>query len=119
MSAPAPLAVIGRTDDLLIVRGVNVYPAAVRDVIAGFAPRTNGVIEIQLHHAPPKGWEPPVHIKAEVSEAPGDLAALKREIEGALRDKLIFRADVELVPPHALPRYEYKAKLVREVFREG
>ena len=46
--------------------GVNVCPAAVRDVIASFAPSTNGVIEIQLHEAPPKGWEPPVHIKAKL-----------------------------------------------------
>ncbi|MEQ8497267.1 MAG: phenylacetate--CoA ligase family protein, partial [Gammaproteobacteria bacterium] len=109
---------IGRTDDLLIVRGVNVYPAAVRDVVASFAPRTNGVIEIQLHRAPPAGWEPPVHIRAEHGDAPGDLATLKREIETRLRDKLIFRADIELVAPGKLPRYEYKARLVRERYKE-
>lgn len=60
------IRIIGRTDDLLIVRGVNVYPAAVRDVIASFAPATNGVIEILLHDAALKGWEPPVHIKAKL-----------------------------------------------------
>ncbi|MCB1746717.1 MAG: AMP-binding protein [Gammaproteobacteria bacterium] len=108
------IRIVGRTDDLLIVRGVNVYPAAVRDVVAGFAPRTNGVIEIQLHEAPPKGWEPPVHVKAEHGAAAGDLAALKADIEARLREKLIFRAEVELVAEGSLPRYEYKAKLVRE-----
>ena len=112
------IRIIGRTDDLLIVRGVNVYPAAVRDVIASFAPSTNGVIEIQLHEAPPKGWEPPVHIKAEVNDGVGSLAALSEAIEARLRDKLIFRARVELVGNHSLPRYEYKAKLVRELYRE-
>ncbi|MEQ8660780.1 MAG: AMP-binding protein, partial [Gammaproteobacteria bacterium] len=112
------IRIIGRTDDLLIVRGVNVYPAAVRDVVAGFAPHTNGVIEIQLHRAPPAGWEPPVHIIAEHGAAPGDLAALAQAIETRLREKLIFRATVELVAPGTLPRYEYKAKLVRERFRE-
>ena len=111
------IRIIGRTDDLLIVRGVNVYPAAVRDVIASFAPATNGVIEIQLHHAPPKGWEPPVHIKAEVRAEAGDLAALAQAIEARLRDKLIFRANIELLPELSLPRYEYKAKLVRELYR--
>lgn len=111
------IRIIGRTDDLLIVRGVNVYPAAVRDVIASFAPATNGVIEIQLHDAPPKGWEPPVHIKAEVRAEAGDLHALAAAIEARLRDKLIFRARLELVPEHTLPRYEYKAKLVRELYR--
>ncbi len=112
------IRIIGRTDDLLIVRGVNVYPAAVRDVIAGFAPHTNGVIEIQLHEAPPTGWEPPVHILAEHGETPGDLAALARAIEARLREKLIFRARLELVAPGTLPRYEYKAKLVRERYKE-
>lgn len=112
------IRIIGRTDDLLIVRGVNVYPAAVRDVVASFAPRTTGIIEIQLHHAPPRGWEPPLHIKAEHGAQPGDLTLLKRDLEAALREKLIFRAEVELLPPLSLPRYEYKAKLVRELFRD-
>ena len=112
------IRIIGRTDDLLIVRGVNVYPAAVRDVVASFAPHTNGVIEIQLHAAPPAGWEPPVHILAEHGAAPGDLAALAQAIETRLRDKLIFRARLELVEPGTLPRYEYKAKLVRERYKE-
>jgi phenylacetate-CoA ligase len=108
------IRIIGRTDDMLIVRGVNVYPSAVRDVIAGFAPRTNGVIEIQLTRAPPAGWEPPVQIKAEVGSDPGALDTLKSAIEDHLREKLIFRADLELVPEGTLPRYEYKAKLVRK-----
>ncbi len=113
------IRIIGRTDDLLIVRGVNVYPAAVRDVIAGFAPDTNGVIEIQMHREPPEGWEPPVHIKAEHGGEGIDLEELKAAIESALREKLIFRANIELVEPGALPRYEYKAKLVRELFAAG
>lgn len=112
------IRIIGRTDDLLIVQGMNVYPAAVRDVVASFAPATNGVIEIQLHAAPPEGWAPPVHIKAEVTAEAADPAALAAAIEARLREKLIFRARLELVPEMALPRYEYKAKLVREVYKE-
>ena len=110
------IRIIGRTDDMLIVRGVNVYPSAVRDVIASFAPRVTGVMEIQLHRAPPEGWEPPLHIKAEYGAAPGELPRLQAEIEHALRDKLIFRAALELVPEGTLPRYEYKAKLVRKAY---
>jgi phenylacetate-CoA ligase len=113
------IRIIGRTDDMLIVRGVNVYPSAVRDVIAGHAPETNGVIEIQLHRAPPEGWEPPLHIKAEVGPGASDLAALKTRLEAALREKLIFRAELELLPEGSLPRYEYKAKLVRKCYEEG
>ena len=113
------IRIIGRTDDMLIVRGVNVYPSAVRDVIASHAPETNGVIEIQLHRAPPEGWEPPLHIKAEVGAGANDISGLKTRLEAALREKLIFRAQIELVPEGSLPRYEYKAKLVRKCYEAG
>lgn len=112
------IRIIGRTDDLLIVQGVNVYPAAIRDVVASFAPRTNGVIEIQVYEPPPAGWKPPVHVKAEHGENPGDLEELKAAIESRLREKMIFRANVDLVREGELPRYEYKAKLVRKLFDE-
>lgn len=108
------IRIIGRTDDMLIVRGVNVYPSAVRDVIASFAPATNGSMEIQLHQEPPEGWEPPVHLKMEHEPTHADAAGLKQAIEARLREKLMFRAEIELVPPQALPRYEYKAQLVRK-----
>ena len=112
------IRVFGRTDDMIIVQGVNVYPGAVRDVIASFAPRTTGAMEIQLYDPPPKGWEPPIHVKAEYGSGSPDLTKLKKEIESVIREKLIFRANVELVPPDSLPKYEYKAKLVRKVYEE-
>lgn len=112
------IRVFGRTDDMIIVQGVNVYPAAVRDTVAGFSPRTTGIMEIQLYDPPPAGWNPPVHIKVEHGPQAGDLAQLKQEIEARIREKLIFRANVELVPPDSLPKYEYKAKLVRKHYEE-
>ena len=46
------------------------------------------------------------------------LTALAQAIEARLRDKLIFRARIDLVANNTLPRYQYKAKLVRELYRE-
>ncbi len=112
------IRVFGRTDDMIIVQGVNVYPAAVRDTVASFSPKTTGAIEIQLYAPPPDGWMPPVHVKVEHGKDPGDLDQLKKTLEGTIRDKLIFRANIELVPPDSLPKYEYKAKLVRKVYEE-
>jgi len=103
---------------MIIVQGVNVYPAAVRDVVASLTPRTTGAMEIQLHEAPPEGWKPPIHIKVEHGAGVSNLDALKKEIENLLRDKLVFRANIELVPPDALPKFEYKAKLVRKLYEE-
>ena len=42
----------------------------------------------------------------------GDLTVLKTDIEKLVREKLIFSAEVALVPPGTLPKFEYKAKLV-------
>jgi phenylacetate-CoA ligase len=112
------IRVFGRTDDMIIVQGVNVYPAAVRDTVAGFSPKTTGAIEIQLYDPPPDGWKPPIHIKVEYSKGTEGLEQLKKMIENALRDKLIFRANIELVPADTLPKYEYKAKLVRKLYEE-
>jgi phenylacetate-CoA ligase len=112
------IRVFGRTDDMIIVQGVNVYPAAVRDTVATLSPRTTGAIEFQLHKAPPEGWNPPIDIKVEYGKDVGDLDALKKELEALIREKLIFRADIELVPEDTLPKYEYKAKLVRKLYEE-
>jgi len=112
------IRVFGRTDDMIIVQGVNVYPGAVRDIVAGFSPRTTGAIEIQLYEPPPDGWKPPIHIKVEYGKDAGNLDELKKTIENTLRDKQIFRANIELVPADTLPKYEYKAKLVRKVWEE-
>ncbi len=113
------IRVFGRTDDMIIVQGVNVYPAAVRDTVASLTPRTTSAIEIQLDAPPPEGWNPPIHVKVEYGKEPGDLNQLKQEIEALIRDKLVFRANVELVPPDSLPKYEYKAKLVRKLYEEN
>jgi phenylacetate-CoA ligase len=104
---------IGRTDDMLIVSGVNVYPSAIRDVIGTLVPKVTGEILIQLAEPPPS-VQPPMKIKVEHGQDLGDLRSLKNEIEKLLREKLIFSSDVELVPPGTLAKYEYKAKLVEK-----
>jgi len=106
---------IGRTDDMLIVSGVNVYPSAVRDVVGSFMPRVTGEIVIVLEEPPPS-VRPPMKIRVEHSESMGNPKELKSAIERMLRDKLIFSSDVELVPPGSLPKFEYKAKLVLKAY---
>ena len=105
---------IGRTDDMLIVSGVNIYPSAVRDVISSLAPVVTGEIQIQLTEPPP-GVTPPLNIKVEHTRDSGDLQQLKAKTEMLLREELVFRAQVDLVPAGTLPKYEYKAQLVKVV----
>ena len=103
---------IGRTDDMLIVRGVNVFPSAVREVVNEFAPAVAGVIMIRPRAAGVR-QEPPLPIKIEV--APGaKVEGLAERIRARLRDKLLVTTEIELAPPGALPRSEYKSKLVEK-----
>jgi phenylacetate-CoA ligase len=105
---------VGRTDDMLIVLGVNVFPSAIRDVVGGFRPDTTGEIQVVLDEPGPKA-APPLQIQVEYGNSfKGDLSQLKRKIETVLRDKLVFQAKVHLVEEGALPRYEMKAQLIKK-----
>ena len=108
---------IGRTDDMLILLGVNVFPSAIKDVVTSLRPRTTGELQILLDRPGPK-VDPPMKIQVEVAKDLSDLQPLKHEIENLLREKLVFKADVHLVPEGTLPRYEMKAKLVRKLYEE-
>ncbi|GHF39580.1 phenylacetate--CoA ligase family protein [Seohaeicola zhoushanensis] len=102
---------IGRTDDMLIVRGVNVFPTAVREVVAGFAPDVTGVIAI----CPPAKTvkqDPPLPITVELADGRAADAGLADAIRQKLRDTLVFTSRIDLVPAGSLPRTDYKSKLV-------
>ena len=98
---------IGRTDDMLIVRGVNVFPSAVREVVARFQPKVTGAIQIRPRKLGVK-QEPPLPV---IVEAEAD-ASLAEQIAKEIRNTLVFTPQVKLVKPQSLPRSEYKSKLV-------
>jgi phenylacetate-CoA ligase len=102
---------LGRTDDMLIVRGVNVFPSAVRDIVAGFAPRVSGHIAVQPGAAGVK-QTPPLPVAVELARGAEPDAGLADAIRERLRDALVFQARVDLVPWGTLRRSEYKSKLV-------
>jgi phenylacetate-CoA ligase len=102
---------LGRTDDLLIVRGVNVFPTAVREVVHGFAPRVSGHMLLRPRE-PGVAQEPPVPVAVELAPGAEPEAELAEAIGRRLREVLLFRARVELVPWGTLQRSEYKSKLV-------
>ena len=102
---------IGRTDDLLIVRGVNLFPTAVREVVAGFRPRVGGPILLRPSHTGVRQDEPP-RVLVELAENGAADEELAAAIRAAIRTKLVVGTQVELVPYGTLPRSEYKSKLV-------
>jgi phenylacetate-CoA ligase len=102
---------LGRTDDMLIVRGVNVFPSAIREVVSAFAPRVSGAILVRPRAEGVK-QEPPLPVSVELARGEAAEAGLAEAIRERLRDVLVVQVLVELVPWGTLERSDYKSKLV-------
>jgi phenylacetate-CoA ligase len=102
---------VGRTDDMLIVRGVNVFPSAVREVVGAFAPDVSGHILVR-----PRGegvkQEPPLPVSVELARGATADSSLAEAIRERLRSVLVVQTRVDLVPWGSLQRSDYKSKLV-------
>lgn len=98
--------ILGRIDDMLIIRGNNVFPSAVEDIVRG----VSGVAEFRLE-VERKG--PMTDLRIEIEPADGvDGARLAARVAGAIHDRLYFKPDVRVVPAGSLPRFEMKARRV-------
>jgi phenylacetate-CoA ligase/benzoylacetate-CoA ligase len=106
---------VGRTDDMLIYKAMNVFPSAIRDVIVRSFP---GAIEPYLRiwkdHPDQVRYDTPIPV--DVEAAPGLPAdrypETARAIERELRVQLQIRADVTILDPETLPRTSYKTPLL-------
>jgi len=96
--------ILVRTDDMVVVRGVNVYPSAVEDVL-----RTFGVAEYRVEIRTERAL-PELTIQIEPTPAYKDGAGLAQQIEAALNNALSLRIPVSCVHSGELPRFEMKAR---------
>jgi phenylacetate-CoA ligase len=104
--------IIGRSDDMLIVRGINLYPAAVVAVVGQFLPQTTGKAQVVLRERGPK-VEPPLHVRVECNEGVDpSRQELKEAIERRIRADLMVTTHVELMPFGSFERTATKTKLI-------
>ena len=96
---------------MLIVRGVNVFPSAVREVVSAFAPEVSGNILVKPL-VPGVKQEPPLPVSVELARDAAADAGLADAIRERLRNVLVVQTTIELVPWGSLRRSEYKSKLV-------
>ena len=102
---------VGRTDDMLIVRGVNVFPTAVREVVAAFAPRVSGRIVV-VPERPGVKQDPPLPIRVELAQGAAADEDLAEAIRARLRETLVVSTRIDLAPWGSLQRSEYKSTLL-------
>jgi phenylacetate-CoA ligase len=98
--------ILGRVDDMLIVRGVNVFPSALEGIVRRFPAVDEFLIEVYR-----RGQLDEVRLLLEVS---GQVATVVAAVQEAVRVDLGIRVEAVPVPGQSLPRYELKARrLVR------
>jgi phenylacetate-CoA ligase len=100
--------IVGRADDMIHVRGNNLYPAAIEAIVRRFAglaeyrlvvDRSGSLADLRIEVEPASGFT-------------GD--RLAGDVSRAVRDELLFRVEVVAVEPGTLPRFELKARRVIE-----
>ena len=105
--------VIGRRDDMFIVRGVNVYPTAILAVVGDFRPRVTGRARV-IRRGSETSIEPPIPVEVEVTERHESDPALITDIENAIHSRLMFKSKVELVLESDFGEAGYKTRLTVE-----
>ncbi|HON81025.1 MAG TPA: phenylacetate--CoA ligase [Methanoregulaceae archaeon] len=103
----------GRVDDMLIIRGINVFPSQVEYTLMT-VPEVGQHFMIEVDR---RGALDDMQVKVEVrkesfSDKITDLMAIRKNVEHRLRNALNVAVNVELVEPGSLPRFEGKAKRV-------
>jgi phenylacetate-CoA ligase len=97
--------ILGRTDEMVVVRGVNVYPSAVEEIIRA----CGGVAEYQVQVSTAQALTE-LSVQVEPSAECTDVPDLVRKLEGAFQAALALRVPVSSVAPGTLPRLEMKAR---------
>ena len=109
------IRVIGRTDDMLIYKGMNVFPTAIRDfVVQRFAGQVEPLLRIVKDRKDQVRFDTPLPLDIEATSALDGVqrSALAVAIEDAVRAQLQVRVAVTVLPHGALPRGTYKNALV-------
>jgi phenylacetate-CoA ligase len=100
--------VLGRADDMMTIRGNNVFPSSIDAILREF----DEVVEYRMNFTTHREMN---HLKIEV-EPQASLAGTDAEQElltklnRAIKDRLNFQAEIAAVPPESLPRFELKGR---------
>lgn len=107
------IRILGRSDDMIIVRGVNVYPTAIQSIVAEFQPVVTGRCRVILT-TDDVSVEPPVPVEVEINDGSSAPSHLVSEIEDAIRNRLTFRARVSLIRSSEFGDPGYKTQATRK-----
>ncbi len=97
--------ILGRADDMVVVRGVNVYPSLVEEIVRACPEVAEYRVQLDCRQAMTE-----LSLEVEPNENGGEPTALKNRLEHSFQSALNLRVPVRLLPPGSLPRFEMKAQ---------
>jgi phenylacetate-CoA ligase len=100
-----PGGILGRTDDMIVVRGVNVFPSAVEEIIRAAGDVAEYQVRVSTNAALTE-----LSLQIEAQPECGDVPALLQKIEKSFQTRFALRVAVTAVPFGTLPRPEMKSK---------
>jgi len=105
--------ILGRSDDMFIVKGVNVFPLSIQAVLLRLSPRITGEFQVVLDRPPPIDY--PVPITVEVArDVPAETHdALARDVAARLQAELNFTAAVVLASPGTIATERKTRRVIR------
>ena len=111
--------IVGRTDDMLKVKGVMVYPAQIKNVVESFIPRTTGEFRILLDEPPPR-VVPPLKVKIEFGDdvKREELDQLTKEMEEKMHREVKIRPAIDWIEPKSLERSDKKTQYIEKLYEQ-
>ena len=107
--------ILGRSDDMLIVKGINVFPGSIAEIIGKHLTSLTGEFEIVLD-APPPIDKLRIRMECRTALPEQALSDIVRTVRRQFRELLDFSADIELVPEGTIPRTDGKAKRIKKFY---
>ena len=96
--------ILGRIDDMVIVRGVNIYPSALQQIVGSCAAVTEYRVRVLTNNALPE-----IEVDLETS-TDADAGAVVQQLQNEFERAFRLRVPVMVVPPGTLPRGDTKTK---------
>jgi phenylacetate-CoA ligase len=106
-------AMLGRSDDMFIVKGVNVFPLGIQATLMALHPRITGEFQVWLDRPPPIDYRVPISVEVARDQPETAHAALAREIAERLQREQNFSSAITLVPQGSIASERKTRRLVR------
>jgi phenylacetate-CoA ligase len=105
--------VLGRSDDMIIVKGVNVFPLGIQASLMTLRPWLTGEFQVELPRPPPIDYAVPIKVEVARDVPPAAHAGLVREVAAALQRMQNFTGAVELVPQGSIASDKKLRRVIR------